>query len=854
MSADSRWIASGSSDRTVRLWNMETAAQPLQFQSETVGRAPGLPFIRELTSVALSPDGEMLAMGSGAFLRDGPMKAPAPAPLPIKLQHLRTGQPALAFADSGEGVFKLAFSNDGALVAGGGGDRTVRLWDSHTGKLVAKWSGHSASIKALAFAPGHSLLASGGLDQTIRLWPLPEGKKPVVLGGKTGAISSLAFSPDGTILAAGTRNANEMLGEMLVDRTKRAEIRLWDLASGQIRKNLAGHFGEVFAVAFSPDGRLLASGGTDAIVRVWEVDSGKPLATLRGHTQPVNEVAFTPDGRTLLSASRDQTIKLWNLAAGTQVLTLRGDAGAVLALSLSASGHEIAAACENNAALVWRAARPNEVVADIRKQAEDLVRTFFDSVLLKSEVVRLLATTEGISAPVLAEAVTLAEQVPVLTSHELHRRLGLQLKDSSKDFRPLVPAARELVRQAPETVAYLETLGVILARAGEENAAMETLLRLDGIRPVQPDQWEAEDLAVLVAAHARSGSLKRAKELQAIVKKRPLNTNFRPDPQMGFAPDFRPTHRLILADTELEKAETRVRAEARTAAIATASAQLEKDPKNAALWMGRARIRFGFGEHAEANADLDHALQLQPALQFQPEDLPLLVWNGDAAVRRKDWLRAVAEFARTAAALDAQLLKDPSRTNVRQQQAKVLCKWCIALGESGKQSEASAVWRRAETQWQSLEGEFRNQLIAWRQAAEKSPTNPLAQNNLAWFLAACPNPQLRDVPQALVLAQKVTQLTPKDGNSWNTLGVIHYRSGNWKAAVDALTKAEELSKGTLLGTDGLFLGMANWKRGDRQQAVYWYDRAVQLLDMPKSDDDELVRFRAEAVILIREQR
>ena len=165
----------------------------------------------------------------------------------------------------------------------------------------------------------------------------------------------------------------------------------------------------------------------------------------------------------------------------------------------------------------------------------------------------------------------------------------------------------------------------------------------------------------------------------------------------------------------------------------------------------------------------------------------------------------------------------------------------------------SRLKRQAETQWQSLEADFRNQLQGWRLAVEKNPTDPAAQNNLAWFLAACPNPKLRDVPQALGLAQKVVQLTPKEGNNWNTLGVVQYRAGNWNAAVDALTKAEELSKGTLLAADGLFLAMANWQRGDRQQAVHWYDRAVQWLEKNKSDDDELLRFRAEAVILIREQ-
>jgi Flp pilus assembly protein TadD len=120
---------------------------------------------------------------------------------------------------------------------------------------------------------------------------------------------------------------------------------------------------------------------------------------------------------------------------------------------------------------------------------------------------------------------------------------------------------------------------------------------------------------------------------------------------------------------------------------------------------------------------------------------------------------------------------------------------------------------------------------------------------LAWLLATCPDPKVRDPCRAVLLAKKAVELAQMEGSFWGVLGVAHYRAGDWKAAIQALKKSMDLRKGGA-SFDWFFLAMAHWQLGERDQARRWYDRAVQWMDKDQPKNEELRSFRSEAAELL----
>jgi WD40 repeat protein/tRNA A-37 threonylcarbamoyl transferase component Bud32 len=247
-----------------------------------------------VTSIAISPDGKILASGSLN-------KA-------IKLWHLDSGELIDTLSGHLDTVSSVAISPDGKILASGSWDKTIKLWYLVGGKLIHTLSGHLDTVSSVAISPDGKILASGSLDKTIKLWYLGSGKLIDTLSGHLDTVSSVAISPDGKILASGSW-----------DKT----IKLWHLGSGKLIDTLSGHYDSVLCIAISPDGNTLASCSQDTTINQWCLGSGKLLHTLTEYSNYFTCIAFTPNGKILASSSRE-AIKLWHLGNCKLIDTLTG--------------------------------------------------------------------------------------------------------------------------------------------------------------------------------------------------------------------------------------------------------------------------------------------------------------------------------------------------------------------------------------------------------------------------------------------------------------------------------------------------------------------------------------------------
>jgi len=325
---------------------------------------------KPLHSIKLNQKYRQLGLGescSVSFPADGKMFATGELYGPLQIWDMQTGKLVHKLIGNKAKTSDLAFSPDGQTLAAANTKGLIRLWDAAKGTLKASYqvdargaieAGGNAILQ-ICFSPDGKTLFSCGFEETICRFDLATGKKlPDIKTGE--ALSCLVSSPDGTrLFSAGDGGT----------------IRQWDMKTGaeddspkstqekgQEMLTLKGHTGEVLSVAFSGDGKRLASASYDQTVKVWDATSGQEMFTLQGHTSEVNSVAFSPDGKRLASASNDQTVKVWDATSGQEMFTLQGHTSEVRSVAFSADGKRLASASGDNTVKVWDATSGQETL------------------------------------------------------------------------------------------------------------------------------------------------------------------------------------------------------------------------------------------------------------------------------------------------------------------------------------------------------------------------------------------------------------------------------------------------------------------------------------------------------------
>ena len=318
-SRDGKYLASGSHDHTIKLWDItsENSLQTFEGHSSLV------------YGVEISPDGKTLVSSS--------------QDKSIKLWDISSGECQITYTGHEYPVLGVGFTPDGQKIVSSSADKTIRLWDINSKKCLKVCYGHSEMIGSIDISPDGKTFASGSIDQTVRFWDITDGNQLRTIKGHINCIYGLAWHP------SASNSRNNIIASAGTDNN----VKFWDIRNGECIKILLGLQGWVWSVDWNPDGKTLASASFDRTIKLWKIDNGECIKTLQGHQAWIWSVVWSPDGKTLASACGDLSIKLWNPDNSQCCQTLLGHEDWVLSVAWSPDGKTLASGSSDYTVRIW---------------------------------------------------------------------------------------------------------------------------------------------------------------------------------------------------------------------------------------------------------------------------------------------------------------------------------------------------------------------------------------------------------------------------------------------------------------------------------------------------------------------
>ncbi|QSV73638.1 MAG: WD40 repeat domain-containing protein [Aphanizomenon flos-aquae KM1D3_PB] len=330
---DGKSLISGSSDRTIKIWDVVTGAEKfiLRGHSDSVN------------AITVTTDGKSLISASSDET--------------IKIWDVGTGREEFTIYSHSRYVNAIAVISDGKSLISGSSDGTIKIWDVGTGREEFTLRGHSGYANALELTPDGKTVIFGSFDGKIKIWDIGTDAEKFTLKGHSRSITAIALTPDGKTLVSGSFDG---------------KIKIWDIGTGAEKFTLKGHSRLITAIALTPDGKTLVSSSFDGKIKIWDLTQKTArffylilqytifddkvsglISTISNDFSSVNAIAVTPDGKTVVSCSDEGKIKIWNLVTGAKEFMLSEHISRINTIILIRNGKTVISYSDDGTIKLW---------------------------------------------------------------------------------------------------------------------------------------------------------------------------------------------------------------------------------------------------------------------------------------------------------------------------------------------------------------------------------------------------------------------------------------------------------------------------------------------------------------------